>query len=243
MLLIENLKVEVEGRQVLKGVNLHVKAGETHVLFGPNGAGKSTLFFAIMGYSKYKITDGKIYFKEKDITYLPTHERAKLGIGIALQRPPALKGIKLEQIGKLMNKTEEEILEKAEALRIKDMLNRDINLGFSGGEMKRSEVFQLMLQDPDLSLIDEPESGVDITNIDVIAKALRKILQKDMPILERKKSGIIITHTGFILEKLTADKGHLLIDGEIICSGNPMEIFNEIKLKGYTECLKCWKRN
>ncbi len=242
MLLIENLRVEVEGKPVLKGVNLHVKAGETHVLFGPNGAGKSTLFFAIMGFSKYKVTDGKIYFKERDITYLPPHERAKLGLGISFQRPPSIKGIKLNQIGKLLNRSEEEILEKAELLRLKEMLQRDINLGFSGGEMKRSEVFQLLLQNPDLSLIDEPESGVDITNIDVIAKALRILLQKDRPILERKKSGIIITHTGFILEKLTADKGHLLIDGKITCSGNPMEMFNEIKLKGYTECLKCWKR-
>ncbi len=242
MLLIENLWVEVEGQPVLKGINLRVKSGETHVLFGPNGAGKSSLFFAIMGFSRYRVVEGKIIFKERDITHLPPHERAKLGLGISFQRPPSLRGIKLYQLGKLMGKSEEEIKRYAEMLSLNGLLYRDVNLGFSGGEMKRSEIFQLLLQEPDLALIDEPESGVDVVNIGIIAEAIKKLLQKDMPILERKRSGIIITHTGFILEKVKADKGHLLMDGKIVCSGNPEEMFNEIKLKGYKECVKCWKK-
>ncbi len=243
MLLVENLKVEAEGKLILKGINLRIKSGETHVLFGPNGVGKSTLFYALMGFSKYKIVEGKIYFKEKDITHLPPHERAKMGIGLSFQRPPSIKGVKLYQVGELLNVREDKIEEKAKMLRLNGLLSRDINLGFSGGEMKRSEVFQLLLQNPDLSLIDEPESGVDITNIEVISNALRKLLQKDIPILDRGKSGFIITHTGFILEKILADKGHLLWDGKIVCSGNPEEMFNTIKVKGYKLCQKCWKKS
>ncbi len=242
MLIIENLWVEVEGEQVLKGINLRIRSGETHVLFGPNGAGKSSLFFAIMGFSKYKVLEGRIIFKEKDITHLPLHERARLGLGISFQRPPALRGIKLYQIGKLMGGDEEKIKEYARLLSLEGLLHRDVNLGFSGGEMKRSEIFQLLIQEPDLSLIDEPESGVDVVNIDLIAEAIKMLLQKDRPILERKRSGIIITHTGFILEKVKADRGHLLMDGKILCSGNPEEMFNEIKLKGYKECVRCWKK-
>ncbi len=242
MLIVENLWVEVEGEKVLKGINLRIKSGETHVLFGPNGAGKSSLFFAIMGFAKYKVVEGKIIFKERDITYLPPHERARLGLGISFQRPPALRGIKLYQIGKLMGSDDEKIKEYANLLSLNGLLHRDVNLGFSGGEMKRSEIFQLLLQEPDLALIDEPESGVDVVNIDLIAEAIKKLLQKDRPILERKRSGLIITHTGFILEKVKADRGHLLMDGKIVCSGNPEEMFSEIKLKGYKECVKCWEK-
>ncbi len=242
MLIVENLWVEVEGQPVLKGVNLRIRKGETHVLFGPNGAGKSSLFFALMGFSKYKIVEGRIIFKEKDITHLPPHERAKMGLGISFQRPPSLRGIKLHHLGKLMGKSDEEIKKYAEMLSLNGLLHRDVNLGFSGGEMKRSEVFQLLLQEPDLALIDEPESGVDVVNIDLIAEAIKKLLQKDRPILERNRSGIIITHTGFILEKVKADRGHLLMDGKIVCSGNPEEMFAEIKVKGYKECVKCWKK-
>ncbi len=242
MLIVENLSVEVEGKQILRNVDLHIPAGETHVLFGPNGAGKSSLLYAIMGFPKYRITSGKIYFKGKDITHLPTYERAKMGLGMAFQKPPAIKGIKLKQIAQLMAGSENgRVKEYATLLRLEELLERDLNYGFSGGEIKRAEIFQLIIQNPDLSLIDEPESGVDVENIEVIAKALNKLLEKDKHILERKKSGIIITHTGFILERLTADRGHLLLEGRIICSGNPKEMFELIKRKGYQECLRCWR--
>ncbi len=242
MLIVENLSVEIEGKEILKGVDLHIPAGETHVLFGPNGIGKSSLLYAIMGFPKYKIKKGKIYFKGKDITHLPTYERAKLGLGMAFQKPPAIKGVKLNQIAQLIaGNGDEKVREYARLLKLENLLERDLNYGFSGGEMKKAEIFQLIIQNPDLSLIDEPESGVDVENIEIIAKALKKLLEKDKHILERKKSGIIITHTGLILEHLTADRGHLLLDGRIICSGNPEEMFKLIKKKGYQECLKCWK--
>jgi Fe-S cluster assembly ATP-binding protein len=240
MLDIEDLHVRVGDREVLHDVNLRIKEGETHVLMGPNGSGKSTLLMTIMGFANYTVTKGRISFKDKDITNLPIHERAKLGIGIMFQRPPTISGLKL---GKLLVATSgnntEEVNEYAKNMHMDRFLERDINKGFSGGEIKRSEVLQLMVQKPDFVMLDEPESGVDLENISLIGAAIGNLLEKESHLMKRKKSGLVITHTGYILDYLDADKGHVMCDGEIRCHGNPREILKDIKARGYKECLEC----
>lgn len=238
-LLIKDLFVEVEGKEILKGINLNIKDGEVHVLFGPNGSGKSSLLLAIMGSPKYKITSGKIYFHGKDITELPTHERAKLGIGLAFQHPPHVKGLKLRKLLEYINNNQ--IEELAEELKLEGHLDRDVNVGFSGGEAKRSELLQLLIQSPSLVLLDEPESGVDLENMALVGKVLEKLLKR-YPIKERRVSGLIITHTGYVLDYITADIGHVMLDGRIICTGNPYDILITIKEHGFLPCTECWKK-
>lgn len=240
MLDIKDLHVEVGGREILHDVNLHIGDGETHVLMGPNGSGKSTLLMAIMGFANYTITEGKISFKGEDVTNLPVHERAQRGIGMMFQRPPTISGLKL---GKLLAVTSrgrtEEISEYAQYVHMDRFLERDINKGFSGGEIKRSELLQLMVQKPDFIMLDEPESGVDMENISLMGQAIGTLLEKEKMIKQRKKSGLIITHTGYILDYIEADLGHVMCDGEIKCHGNPREILKDIKARGYRECLVC----
>lgn len=240
MLDIKDLHVEVGGKEILHDVNLHIGEGETHVLMGPNGSGKSTLLMAIMGFANYTITEGKIFFKGEDITDLPVHERAQRGIGMMFQRPPTISGLKL---GKLLAVTSggrtEEINEYAQYVHMDRFLERDINKGFSGGEIKRSELLQLMVQKPDFIMLDEPESGVDMENISLMGQAIGMLLEKEKMIKQRKKSGLVITHTGYILDYIEADLGHVMCDGEIKCRGNPREILKDIKARGYRECLEC----
>ena len=250
MLLIEDLQVELAGRMLLKDIDLEIKPGETHILFGPNGSGKTSLLMTLMGYPQYVVKKGKITFKGTDITYAPINERAALGIGMSYQRPPTINGLKTKQMVEICAKKEKvNVEEMAQSLNFKDFLERDVNAGFSGGEIKRSELLQLKAQDPDLMLFDEPESGVDIENMALIGKSIAKMLQKDSqkesakPIIqtwrERTKMGLIITHTGYILDYVPADKGQVLYDGVLTCTGNPREIFTCIGNKGYEECVKC----
>jgi Fe-S cluster assembly ATP-binding protein len=238
MLQIEDLWVEVQGREILKGINLRIGPGETHCLFGKNGSGKTTLLVTLMGFSGYKVKHGRILFKGEDITHLPINERARLGLGLSFQRPPILRGVKLKNLLALYNKESDAGSQLALAYNFEDFLGRQVNLGFSGGEIKKSELLQLLAQGPDLSLLDEPESGVDIENLDVICQMIRKLLQKDLP-KNRQKSGLIITHTGLILNYVNADKGHVMLNGQIYCQGNPLDIFERIKNYGYEECAKC----
>jgi Fe-S cluster assembly ATP-binding protein len=209
---------------------------------GPNGSGKSTLLMTIMGFSGYKVTRGEIVFNGKDITGLPVNERAKAGIGLLFQRPPTVGGLKL---GKLLAVTsggaQETVMDHARETHMLPFLGRDINKGFSGGEIKRSEILQLMVQQPDFVMLDEPESGVDLENISLIGAAIGKLLEKDKHIVNRRKSGLIITHTGFILDYLDANVGHMMCDGVIKCRGNPREMLKEIKERGYRECMECKK--
>ena len=242
MLVIENLKVSVANKQILHNVNMTIKPGETHVLFGPNGAGKSTLLFAIMGFPKFKIESGKIYFKNQDITDKTLDERARLGIGILLQRPPVIRGVTTKDMLKACIKgdvPDEEVKHLAEKANLQDFLDRDINYGFSGGEIKRSELMQLIAQKPQLVLLDEPESGVDLVNISVIGKLINELLQKEALIKDRTSMGLIITHTGHILDYVSARTGYVMCDGIIGCEGDPHEILAEIKEKGYRNCLSC----
>ena len=237
---IRGLTVEVEGREVLKGINLRLDRGETHVLFGRNGSGKTSLLMTIMGFSGYKITAGSIYFKGADITDLPINDRARMGIGMSFQRPPTIRGVKTRDLISFFNPDRKLMDENAESLDLTSFLDREINRGFSGGEIKKSELLQLMTQSPDLILLDEPESGVDLENIAVIGKTIGKLLQKNLRRL-RVKSGLIITHTGLILNYLEADKGHLLLDGTLRCEGNPREMFATIQKSGYEVCARCQK--
>ncbi len=242
MLQVKDLWVEVQGKEVLKGVSLTIPVGETHILFGRNGSGKTSLLMTIMGFPEYRVRHGKIFFKGEDITELPPYERAKKGIGIMFQRPPSIKGVKLREMLELCAKENGyRIQELAREFGFERFLDRDVNLGFSGGELKKSELLQLLVQDPDLSLIDEPESGVDMENIEVIGRMIRRLLQKDTH-RPRQKSGLIITHTGFILKYVPADRGYVMLDGKIYCHGNPQEIFEGIQKHGYEECLKCLRR-
>ncbi len=242
MIKIEDLHVEIGDREVLHDINLHIGEGETHVLMGPNGSGKTTLIRTIMGFADYRVTEGTIVYKGRDITNLPIHERARYGIGLMFQRPPTIAGLKL---GKLLVATSgnrpEEVAEYAAAMNMAGFLERDINAGFSGGEIKRSEVLQLMIQQPDLVMLDEPESGVDLENISLIGSAIAKLVEKDRHIVSRHKSGLIITHTGYILDYIEADAGHMMCDGEIRCHGNAREMLHLIKTKGYRECIECKK--
>jgi Fe-S cluster assembly ATP-binding protein len=242
---IEQLAVEVEGREILHNVSLEMKLGETHVLFGPNGSGKTTLLMAIMGFPKYRVTKGKIIFKGHDITKLSLDERARLGIGMSFQRPPVVRGVKTRDMVAACLKgedREERIKQLAEKASLADFLDRDINYGFSGGEIKRSELMQLLAQRPTLTLIDEPESGVDLVNIALIGQLINDLLEKECPIPERKCMGLIITHTGHILDYVNARTGYVMCDGVIGCEGDPREILATIREKGYQECIACFLR-
>lgn len=249
MLQIEDLQVRVGDKEILKHIDLEIHEGETHILFGPNGSGKTSLLMTIMGYPQYTVTGGKILFKGQDITHMPIDERARLGIGVSYQRPPTIHGVKTRQMVQICSKGEMDAEALAAKVNFSQFLERDINAGFSGGEIKRSELLQLMAQDADMLLFDEPESGVDLENISLIGHTISELLQRDFKLNaqksrktlheERTKMGLIITHTGFILDYVTADKGQLLYNGELTCASNPGEIFRCISEVGYEECVRC----
>jgi Fe-S cluster assembly ATP-binding protein len=240
MLEVENLSVTIDDKPLLKDVSLHIEEGETRMLFGENGSGKTSLLMAIMGLGDYKVTSGRIMFKGQDITHLPTNERAQMGIGVMFQRPPTITGLKVREMLEIIEKNGDDVEELARSLNFDEFLDRDLNAGFSGGEIKRAELLQLMAQDPDLILLDEPESGVDLVNIDLIGNAIRKLLEKDVH-KNRHKSGLIITHSGYILDYVEADKGCVLVNETIWCTGNPHEILEGIREHGYQGCLTCQK--
>lgn len=238
ILRIKDLYVEVDGKEILKGINLSIKEGDTIAIFGPNGSGKTTLILTILGFSGYNIKSGEIIFKDKVLNGISIDERAKLGIGVLFQKPPSIKGVKFKKILEIISKNNE-YKDYIEILKLNELIERDINLGFSGGELKRSELLQLIAQNPDFMIFDEPESGVDLENIKIIGNTMNKLLQKDLSIINRKKSGIIITHTGGILEFVEVDRGYVLYDGKILCEGNPNEILRNIKENGFKGCERC----
>ena len=242
MLEIKDLAVTVEGKEIIHGVSLTIRDGETHVLFGPNGAGKSTLLMAIMGFPKYKVTRGSIHLKGRDITRLSVDERARMGIGMSFQRPPVVRGVKTRDMVAACLKNDgngDSIESLAERADLKDFLERDINYGFSGGEIKRSELMQLLAQRPELTLLDEPESGVDLVNIALIGELMNSLLEKSCPIPERHCMGLIITHTGHILDYVNARTGYVMCDGLIGCEGDPHEMLGTIRSSGYDSCISC----
>ena len=243
MLEIHELSVEIDEREILHNINLTVGEGETHALFGPNGGGKTTLLMAIMGFPRYKITHGQIMFKGQDITYASLDERARLGMGMSFQRPPVVRGVKTRDMVtacvESQGGTNGDTIDKlAERLNMVDLMDREINYGFSGGEIKRSELLQLLAQGPELVLLDEPESGVDLVNMSLIGEMINELLQKDLK-RRRTRSCLIITHTGHILDYVRATKGYVLLDGMIQCERDALEVLDSIKENGYEGCVKC----
>ena len=242
MLEIENLSVEVGGREVLHDVNLSVMSGYTNVLFGPNGSGKSTLLMTIMGFAGYKVTSGRIMFQGEDITHKNVSERAQMGIGLMMQRPPNLVGVQLGNLVKTMTKGRVKPDALAKELDLTTFLNRDVNVGFSGGEIKRSELLQLTAQNPCFVMLDEPESGVDIVSIDKVGHKVHDLLVGTSCAGKMDRSGkaaLVITHTGQILDYVNADRGYVMCKGTVACAGNPRELLLEIRTKGYDECISC----
>jgi len=235
LLEINSLTVEVSGKRVLEDVDLQIAKGEVHVLFGPNGSGKSTLLMTILGFPAYRVVSGEIIFKGKDITNLPINERVNLGINVAFQNPPAIRGVKLGEIIEHWIPDQNEIDNLLEKVKFpSEFLKRDVNLGFSGGEIKKSEVLQMLAQGGDFLMLDEPDSGVDVENLQLVGRVIDEML--------RDRSGLIITHQGYILRFVNADVAHVLIEGTIACSGKPTKILSQIIREGYGWCLKCPRR-
>ena len=246
MLDIKNLTVSVEGKKILNGVNLTIEAGETVVLFGPNGSGKTSLLKTIMGMPQYKVESGNIRYRGNDITARSLDERARVGIGMVYQNPPAVRGVRLKEMLRICMKKngtykEERISEAAEKLHLTDFLDRDINLGFSGGELKRSELLQLFAQNPAFVMLDEPDSGVDLVNINLVGMVINELLEKEKRKDKRVKAGLIITHAGYILDYVNADRAYVMLDGTVTCSGNPRDVLEDIRKNGFKGCMQCRK--
>ncbi|MDI6781540.1 MAG: Fe-S cluster assembly ATPase SufC [bacterium] len=249
LLEIKNLHVEIEGKKVLNGLNLTIEQGEVHVIMGPNGSGKSTLTMSILGYPGYNITDGTITFARDNISSgtelntMPIYERARLGISIAYQTPPEIRGVKLRDIIRIAgshplwnphDEPEENVatpLLKKVGLNPEQFRDRDIGVGFSGGERKRAEIAQVFAAMPKLMILDEPDSGVDIDSLKTIAIDLGEYIK------EHSCACLIITHYRHILPYLKPDIAHVMCGGKIMKSGNPFEIFTRIEEKGYCEYL------
>lgn len=234
ILKIEDLTVKIAGKKVLNGLNLEVPEGETHVLLGPNGSGKTSLIMSILGFPSCRILSGRILFDGTDITNLPTDERTRLGLGVAFQNPPSIRGVKLGDVFKHIAKGKVDEIKLANITNIPmEFLGRDLNFGFSGGELKRSEIFQVLAQRPSFAIFDEPDSGVDVENLRIIGKAIGEFL--------KGRSGLLITHLGHILRYVKADVAHVVFYGMIACSGKPSKIFDLIMKRGYKWCEKCPK--
>ena len=192
---------------------------------------------------------GKIIFKGHDITYAPMYERARLGIGMSFQRPPTIHGLPTGKMVELCGRGRKmDIPAMAKRVHFDTFLDRDVNAGFSGGEIKRSELLQLMAQQPNLLLFDEPESGVDLENMALVGKTVRKLLDGVPDCCsatlreqgrQRSTSGLIITHTGHILEYVNADRGQVMYHGKLCCEARPRVILDHIAQHGYQECLRC----
>lgn len=241
MLEIKNLHASVEDKEILKGINLNVKAGEVHAIMGPNGAGKSTLSAVISGNENFEVTEGDIILEGESILEDAPEERAHKGIFMSFQYPVEIPGISVTNFIKTaVNEArkargEEEmpaaellkkIREKAELLDInKDFLSRSLNEGFSGGEKKRNEIFQMAMLEPKVAILDETDSGLDIDALRIVANGVNKLKGKDNAV-------IVITHYQRLLEYIVPDFVHVLHDGKIVKSGGK-ELALELEEKGY----------
>lgn len=241
MLKIEDLHVSIKGREILKGVNLNVNAGEVHAIMGPNGTGKSTLASVITGKDGYDVTGGNIIFKGKNIMDMSIEDRAREGIFIGFQYPVEIPGVSIAnfmrtalneirqyrgldplngaQFLKLMNE-KKKIVELTEKLS-----TRSVNEGFSGGEKKRNEIFQMAMLEPMLSILDETDSGLDIDALRIVANGVTKLKTKE-------NATIVITHYQRLLDYIVPDVVHVLFDGKIVKSG-PKELALELEKRGY----------
>lgn len=240
---IKNLHVQVEGREILKGVDLEINSREIHVLMGPNGSGKTSLSLAIMGHPKYKITEGKILLDGEDITNLETYEKVRKGLFLAFQNPIEISGVKLSTLlvaeyNRIYGSSTQplqvisQVKELSKTVGVSDsLLNRGIFEGFSGGEKKRTEILQMLLMKPKIAILDEPDSGVDVDGLKAISNSILKLRE------ENNTGYLIITHYRRILEHINADRVHVLYKGKIVASGG-MELAKLIDEKGYEGIVK-----
>lgn len=243
LLEVEDLHVRVNGKEILKGVNLRIPDGEVHALFGPNGSGKTTLMMTIMGFSGYEITRGDIRFAGESLLGKSLTERARLGMGIAQQRPPTIQGVSLQA---MLDYTTENFKQNGHELdqlvglsRMQGFLNRSINDGLSGGEIRRSEILQLITMNPRFAMMDEPDSGVDMEALQRVGNLAALVYTDYASQKKKRRSGLLITHTGQLLEYIQPDRAHVLIDGEIIGCGDAYTILETVRKCGYANCLEC----
>lgn len=240
LLEVKNLHVDVEDKQILHGVNLEIGKGETHVLMGPNGTGKSTLGYALMGNPRYTVREGEIWFDGKNITDEAVNERAKTGIFLSFQNPLEVPGVTLSSFirNALEQKTGKRIRLwdfKKELERTMEILQmdpsyaeRDLNVGFSGGEKKKAEILQLLMLKPSLAILDETDSGLDVDAVRTVSAGIEEY-QKNC-----KGSLLIITHSTKILESLTVDYTHVMVEGKIIETGDA-SLVDKINESGFAE--------
>ena len=249
-LVINDLHVAVEGKEILKGVNLTVRKGEVHAIMGPNGSGKSTLAYALMGHPKYQVTSGEILFKGHNILSLQPEERARLGIFLAFQYPTAVPGVSLGNFLRVatnavraghngdggkkplsVSEFQKLLREKMEVLKMdRAFASRYVNDGFSGGEKKRAEILQMALLEPQIALLDETDSGLDIDALRVVSEGVNTLAGPNVGI-------IVITHYQRILNYIKPDFVHVLAFGQMIRQGGP-ELALDLEEKGYDWLLK-----
>jgi Fe-S cluster assembly ATP-binding protein len=241
MLTIENLNAKVEGKQILNGIDLDVKAGEVHAIMGPNGSGKSTLSSVIAGHQDYEVNQGTMLLEGEDLAELSPEERAHKGIFLSFQYPIEIPGISVTNFIKTAinasrkakgledmaaNEMLKKIREKSSLLEIDSrFLSRSLNEGFSGGEKKRNEIFQMAMLEPKLAILDETDSGLDIDALKIVANGVNKLRSNDNAI-------IVITHYQRLLEYIIPDFVHVLFDGKIVKSGTK-DLAIELEEKGY----------
>jgi Fe-S cluster assembly ATP-binding protein len=239
MLKINDLGVQANGKAILKNLNLSIDANQTFALFGPNGTHKSTIMKTIMGIPPYKVTGGSIRFMGRDISGLSINERVGLGIAVAFQQPPEIKGVTLRDMinictgsepGALLDSETKELVEK---FRLGDFLDRNINVDFSGGEKKRADLLQILLMKPRFLMMDEPDSGVDIVSLKMICSEISAYIRRE------KASALIITHQGDVLEHIKATKACILWEGSNYCYRSPQKILKDIHEHGYEGCVTC----
>ncbi|UCF29774.1 MAG: ABC transporter ATP-binding protein [bacterium] len=242
MLSVRDLTVSVEDRVILRDLDFSVERGETVVLFGPNGSGKTSLLKTLMGFPGYRVETGRILFMGQDVTGLTVDRRARMGMGIAFQRPPTVRGVRLGEMLALFPGREAELSPILSRLNLTGLESRELNLGFSGGEIKRSELAQLLAQRPSFIMFDEPDSGVDLVSIHLVGEVIGELLEKDQPLDRRNRAGIIISHTGHILDYVGAERGYVLLGGSLLCSGDPEVLIDDIRTMGYEECVQCLKK-
>ncbi|MEJ7814565.1 MAG: Fe-S cluster assembly ATPase SufC [Rubrobacter sp.] len=237
MLKIENLQVEIDGQEIVKGLDLEVGKGEIHAIMGPNGSGKSTLANVLMGHPRYEVTGGSITFQGEDVFELEPDERAKLGMFLAFQYPSEVPGVSVANfLRTAVNSVREEELSAMEMYRlIQDKMKimqmdpkfaeRYLNEGFSGGEKKRNEILQMLMLEPRLAIMDETDSGLDIDALQVVAKGVNELRGPDF-------SAVIITHYQRILRYIEPDHVHVMLDGRLVTSGGK-ELALDLEDKGY----------
>ncbi len=232
---VRNLKVKISNTTVVDGLDMDINSGEIVLLFGPNASGKTSLAMSLLGHPKYNIADGKILFYGKDITNLPMESRVRLGLTATFQFSPELKGITLLELSKALAERNaipaERVNELIELLKIRHLLNRQVNVDFSGGERKRAEMFLTALQAPKFVVFDEPDSGVDPDSISLIGRAIMKMREYGL------KGALIITHTGFLSRHIDASRAYVMINRKIVCTGPANILSSHILSYGFDMCI------